>query len=1373
MKPQEKKVRVHTKKRIVLWGMVFLATMLTIGGMVVNGTVYFENKDILSRQLADESKIANHGVSIFFLRHLALMNIGQDNVVFEQYFKTLTDRERYTENPHYNDVMTILNTVQAENNRQFIATWACALKTNTIFRSSNAAWKGDETWNARLRPWYGAAISSKRPFVTESFVESATHQKIISIICPVTNKDTGEVIGVFGADINPEALATIMKAACPLDRNHLVLISHDETILYHPDDSFQYKKIAALNYSPEMLSGIRSHKTAKYSFMREGVLMQASLTMPEEGGWITISELSDKHLNMVAGKSVAILSCIFIAMLIALCICFYLLSKFLAGIEKHEKFLEHTVGLRTASLLKEEKALLTVYTITQKLLETNRSADFDETINDCLHMIREITKAHRVYIWKDVANAEGEPCCSKVYECVEDSFSVSTNKESDTTPYAVLPSFRTMMKNGMCLNRRVRDLQSSERFVLELCNVQTILVAPIIIDDVRWGFIRVDNCTTGTLFKKSEENLLLTSGVILASALLRQNTKIQLRDSEERTELMFNAMPLCCNFWNEEFKNIDCNDEAARLFCLNSKKEYLEHFFELSPHMQPDGKTSAESAREKIQIAFDKGYNRFEWLHQKLDGTPVPAEVTLVRLTFRHEHVVVGYTRDLRETKAMLADIRAQHELELARDEALARSKAKSEFLAKMSHEIRTPMNAIVGMSELALRDVTSPKVREYVLDIKQAGRHLLSIINDILDFSKIESGKIEISPSEYQLSSLLSDVIHVIRFRLEEKPIAFVVDMDPTLPNTFFGDESRIRQILLNLLTNAVKYTRQGFVSLVVEGEKCGDILQLKILVSDSGIGIKQEDISRLFSDFLQFDTAMHKDVEGTGLGLTISRSLARAMSGDIHVSSAYGQGSVFTLTLQQQFTRDDCVASVTAPETKNVLLYEPRSIIASSLVHSFEKFFVRHTLAQSKEDFYSYLKKSDYTCIFIPSVLFEAEKRTLNSMQLIEKVVIMAEHGEMHEETANTVIMPVSVLTIANVLNGVQGAQCADSAVEHVRFTAEQARILVVDDINTNIKVVVGLMAPYGMRVDSCESGAEALRMARATKYDLILMDQMMPGMNGIEATRAIRELPGGLEVPIVALTANAVAGVREMFLSSGFNDFLAKPIELSKLNSILERWIPLSKQKRLTPKPLPRETEAPSFAMEGVDVESGVLMCGGTMEQYLNVLAAFLQDGQTRLQQIAEALGQDDILLYTTHVHALKSASATIGAKGLSELAKTLEAAALQHDLHTVQAKTPVFLRDLGSLLDSMGRALATRGAAATAPSMTPEEWETALLTLKSALESMDTVTANAQINALQARVPDPVLASTIEHIAQYILLFEIDEALSLIESLRGRP
>ncbi|MDR1649711.1 MAG: response regulator [Synergistaceae bacterium] len=492
------------------------------------------------------------------------------------------------------------------------------------------------------------------------------------------------------------------------------------------------------------------------------------------------------------------------------------------------------------------------------------------------------------------------------------------------------------------------------------------------------------------------------------------------------------------------------------------------------------------------------------------------------------------------------------------------KSRSKSSFLARMSHEIRTPMNAIIGMSDLALRADKLESMAECVVDIRQAGHHLLSIINDILDFSKIESGNMEFIAAPYRLASVLNDAINVTRMHILEKPVVFAVRADGNIRDNLIGDEVHVRQILLNTLSNAAKYTRQGFITLTVESADIGgDSVRMTFKVADSGIGIKKEALKDVFGDFVRSDIESNRSVEGTGLGLAITRNLCLAMGGDIVVESVYGAGSVFTVTLPQRFMNDEPLAAVENPQEKRILFYDERAVYAESVLAALRSLGVDVFWARGPEEFLARLKDDEFQFVFTSPACLEQAKDIVKRSGLRARLLLLANlNTPPFSQDVSTLMMPAYAVPIANVLNRAKAADWKEDA--NISFVAPGAKVLVVDDNLVNLKIAKGLLKPYRVLVDICKSGDEALALARECRYDIIFMDHMMPGMDGIETTIRLRGMEMCRDVPVVALTANAVSGMREMFLEKGMDDFLSKPIYPAKLEAILQKWIPESKQE-----------------------------------------------------------------------------------------------------------------------------------------------------------------------------------------------------------------
>jgi CheY-like chemotaxis protein len=652
------------------------------------------------------------------------------------------------------------------------------------------------------------------------------------------------------------------------------------------------------------------------------------------------------------------------------------------------------------------------------------------------------------------------------------------------------------------------------------------------------------------------------------------------------------------------------------------------------------------------------------------------------------------------------------------------------------------------------------------------------------------------------------------------EKPIRFYTNIDGHIPNNLIGDEIRLRQILLNLLSNAAKYTDKGHISLSITVQKrVENRVFLEIAITDTGNGMKSEDLEKLFDDFVQVDTKKNRNIEGTGLGLAITKKLCQAMGGDIRVKSEYGKGSEFKFAIPQGIDSDAAFALVDEPGKKKVLVYEGRGVYAWSLCWSLENLGVPYFMTTTLEDFSKALLREEWHYIFSGYGLMERIKPLIDQTVFPSgkkpPLALMVEwENEAQIPNVRFISLPVQSLSIANVLNGKADTRDYFSSPNSglIRFTYPHAHLLVVDDIATNLKVAEGLLAPYRAKIDTCLSGTRAIELVKQHKYDIVFMDHMMPDMDGIEATAAIRAWEAELEeqgnvrfaVPIIALTANAVSGMREMFIEKGLSDFLAKPIDISKLDEVLDHWIPKEKRairneklgirneelrirnEKNSPDLIPHSsllTPHSSPPLPGVDIQHGISMTGGTMELYRQVIGLFRKDAEERLpvlQNVPEAAG---LPAFVTQVHALKSASASIGASDISAKAAALEAAGKAADIGFVRVNLPIFAEALVGLIEGIQawereakkQGSSHGGGSAKEEDDTNEKHDHAaavtrlLRELAAALESENAGDIDRTIEEFNAQNLDAETKEAVEKISDHVLMAEFDSAAEIVRSL----
>ena len=506
---------------------------------------------------------------------------------------------------------------------------------------------------------------------------------------------------------------------------------------------------------------------------------------------------------------------------------------------------------------------------------------------------------------------------------------------------------------------------------------------------------------------------------------------------------------------------------------------------------------------------------------------------------------------------------KAQEEAEKLKAEAMDAYVAKDMFLINMSHEIRTPMNAIVGTVDLLLDQEVSEHVSDSVYNILNSCNALLSITDELMDLSKSENGEVELFVSTYDLSDLLMEVINMMTVRLTESNLSFFVDINRNIPRFLYGDASKLRQLFVNLLNNAVKFTRSGKIILRVDYRLIeNDTIELIVDVEDTGIGIRKEDIPSLFkrNEYEEIDEE-NANLDGSGLGLAICAQIINEMKGEISVQSEYQSGSVFTFKIPQRFTSMDTIAYIPDPHLFRVLVFEKDIDHSKHVGKIMQSFDINTDFARTKQDIERLMNINKYTHVFISNERYEECESVLNNRLVEENIVAFLDIDDnVQISKASTVLTrPIHTLNIAALLKNETNTYVRE-ITRKGGFTCPRANILVVDDNYTNLNVAGAILEKYGANVLTALSGKDCLRILKDHEVDMIFLDYMMPEMNGIDTLEHIRKLPGSkyISMPVIALTANVVSGAREMFLEAGFDDFMAKPISIDKMEKVLRKYL-----------------------------------------------------------------------------------------------------------------------------------------------------------------------------------------------------------------------
>ena len=610
----------------------------------------------------------------------------------------------------------------------------------------------------------------------------------------------------------------------------------------------------------------------------------------------------------------------------------------------------------------------------------------------------------------------------------------------------------------------------------------------------------------------------------------------------------------------------------------------------------------------------------------------------------------------------------------------------KDDFLANVSHEIRTPINTICGISEIVLKNDVPAEMKEDMLNIQSAGRNLMSVVGDILDYSELQEGEFEILQENYYISSTIYDIINMSTAKKSEKKLELIVDCATDMPSVLIGDEQKIRRVIMNLVNNAIEFTSEGCVCIHFGYRKEEYGINLIITVKDTGIGMTKENVENLFQKFSQADMGRTRKKGGIGLGLAIAQTIVNRMGGFITVKSELGKGSEFKIVIPQKVYDTTPVVEIPNKNEINAAVYinmeqfrynEIRDEYSENIKSLIQQMKLKCHICRNLQELKRWDKREEFNQIFISLLEYQEDPIYFDSLAKRKNVHIILDHyddARVQNKNLSKIYKPFFALSISAALKNAMvqnGEKIVE--VENHQMYAPEAHILVIDDNRMNIRVVEGLLKTYGVKVSYALSGQEGIDMLASKAYDLILLDHMMPGMDGVETFHNIRKKTDAYykEIPIIALTANAIAGAREMFIKEGFTDFIAKPVESSVLQRTLKRHLPAEKMEKMESMAVEKAPAAQKnvvvqeeFEIGDLDISKGIMYCG-SKENYLEILTSQRDSGKEIMEQTKNLFEKEDWKNYVIVVHGIKSAMMSIGAVKLSEMAKALEFAGKGED------------------------------------------------------------------------------------------------------------
>ena len=787
--------------------------------------------------------------------------------------------------------------------------------------------------------------------------------------------------------------------------------------------------------------------------------------------------------------------------------------------------------------------------------------------------------------------------------------------------------------------------------ILQAQNIQSLVVVPIQLNNRDlWGFMGFDDVDKKRKWSKMEVNALRIMAELISNNLERRQSEKFLKESERRLSAFSKVIGEAI-FFTDKGICIEANESAKKMFGYSFDEVVLGNLVT---------DLFAEESRELVENNILSGYEKpFDALAIKKDGSKFWCEIYGRNFNYQEKNIRVTSIIDISKRK------NTEEELKKAKKQAEDANEAKSNFLANMSHEIRTPMNAIIGMSHLCLGTQLNPQQHNYIEMVNTSAQLLLSIINDILDFSKIEAGKLELESIPFQMDEILNNLSNLVSIKAQEKGLEILFDVDPKTPVHLIGDPLRLGQILLNLTGNALKFTESGEVVVLIRSVQTTDeTVELEVTVKDTGIGMTHDQQLKLFQSFSQADASTTRRFGGTGLGLAISKHLVQLMEGRIWVESEPGKGSsfYFTIVLGRDFS-------------------DPYHLVLMDYIMP----------GMNGMEATRRIKESSRTA-GIPTIIMVT---ALNRDEVIDKAEETGFDGFLTKPVTPSDLLDNIMETLHGKGELLRGSPSSDHWKIKTLESIKGAQVLLVEDNTINQLVAQELLTQAGLRVTIAANGKLAVELVGKTAFDVLLMDLQMPEMDGFEATKVIRSNKSIVQPPIIAMTANAMAGDRERCLAAGMDDHVAKPIEPDILFETLIKWIPAFEREPVisqAPQELP-QVDLPDQKigfppdLVGIDIETGLRRTGENRDLYITLLKHFVKDHGNDDQVIIDAIEQNDIILAHRTAHTLKGVAGGIGALALYDSGQHLETALKENQSSLFDSLMAKLTLDLREVVDDL--------------------------------------------------------------------------------------